>query len=104
MAQAFTDDNFEAEVIQAESLVLVDFHAAWCGPCQMQGPIIDELAEANSDIKIGKVDVDSAPETAKKYGVMSIPTLIFFKGGEVVEKMSGLQQRDKLEAKIAELK
>ncbi len=104
MAQQFTDDNFEAEVIKADTLVLVDFFAPWCGPCQMIAPIIEELAEAHKDVKIGKVDVDEAPNTAKEYGVMSIPTLIFFKNGEIAEKMVGLKTKEDLEAKIAELK
>ncbi len=104
MAKVFTDADFEAEVLKAEGLVLVDFYADWCGPCQMLTPIIEELAEAHSDVKIGKVDIDASPDIAKKYGVMSIPTLIFFKGGEVAEQMVGMKSKDDLEAKIGELK
>lgn len=104
MAAKFTDDNFDAEVIKAEGLVLVDFYADWCGPCQMIAPIIEELAEAHTDVKIGKLNIDEAQSIAQKYGVMSIPTLLFFKGGEVVEQVVGMQQKEALEAKIAELK
>ncbi len=104
MAQVFTDQDFEAEVLKADGLVLIDFFAEWCGPCKMLAPIIDELASSAEGVKIGKVDVDNAPETARKYGVMSIPTLLFFKSGEVVEQMVGMKSKEDLEAKIAELK
>jgi thioredoxin 1 len=107
-----TDDNFEAEVLKSNVPVLVDFFAVWCGPCQMQGPIVDELAEefsgeagsgsAGKDkkIKIAKLDVDQAPKTAEKYDVMSIPTLIIFKQGEVAEKMVGMRTKDDLKASL----
>ena len=86
MAQQFTDQNFEQEVLKSEKPVLVDFWAAWCGPCQMMGPIIDKLAEEMKDkVKIGKLNVDENRETASDYSVMSIPTLIIFKGGKVVK-------------------
>ena len=104
MAQHFTDENFDAEVLKADSLVLVDFYADWCGPCQMLAPIIEELATAHTDVKIGKINVDEAPNVARQYGVMSIPTLIFFKGGEIVEQMVGMKSKADLEAKIATLK
>ena len=96
------DSNFEAEVLKSEVPVLVDFSAVWCGPCKMQGPIVDELAEEMKDqqVKIGKLDVDQAPETAQKYEVMSIPTLIIFKGGEIVEKMAGMRSKDDLRAAL----
>jgi len=104
MAQVFTDQDFETEVLKAEGLILVDFFAEWCGPCKMLAPIIDELSQSAEGVKIGKVNVDESPETAKKYGVMSIPTMIFFKGGEVAEQMVGMKSKEDLEAKIAELK
>ncbi|PIP66575.1 thioredoxin [Candidatus Peregrinibacteria bacterium CG22_combo_CG10-13_8_21_14_all_44_10] len=104
MAQIFTDQDFDAEVLKAEGLVLVDFFAEWCGPCKMLAPIIDALSEGAHGVKIGKINVDESPETARKYGVMSIPTLIFFKGGEVMEQMVGMKSQADLEAKIAELK
>lgn len=99
MANVFTDDNFESEVINAskEKLVLVDFFATWCGPCQMQGPIIDEVAgEIGEKAVVGKLNIDESPKMAEKYGVMSIPTLLLFKDGEVKETMSGMQAKDVL--------
>ena len=104
MAQVFTDQDFEEEVLKAEGLVLVDFYADWCGPCQMIAPIIEELAETHKDVKIGKVDVDASQGTAQKYGIMSIPAILFFKGGEVVEQITGMRPKEDLEAKINELK
>ena len=91
----FTDQNFETEVLKSDVPVLVDFFAEWCGPCRMLGPIIEELTEEMKDkkVKIGKINIDEAPETAKKYNVMSIPTIIIFKNGEPVEKMSGVQNK-----------
>ncbi len=101
MAQAFTDANFEADVLKDTGLVLVDFWATWCGPCQIMGPVIDELAgEYEGKVKVGKCNVDDNPATAAKYGIMSIPTLIFFKGGEVLEKMVGAHSKDGIKAKI----
>jgi len=98
MAQEFTDQNFEEEVIkETDQPVLVDFFAQWCPPCKMLSPIIDELAEEFKDkVKIGKVDVDQNKKYAGQYNVQSIPTLILFKGGEAVETIMGLQQKDKL--------
>jgi thioredoxin 1 len=100
----FTDKNFEAEVINSDVPVLVDFWAPWCGPCQMMGPIIEQLAEEfESKIKIGKLDVDENPETAEQYDVMSIPVLMFFKDGKNVEQLTGAQSKDVLEKKIKEI-
>lgn len=84
-----TNENFEAEVLNSDVPVLVDFWATWCGPCQMLGPVIDEVAEEVGDAKICKINVDEQQELAVKYGVMTIPTLIVFKNGEVVKKSSG---------------
>lgn len=90
MALEFTDGNFNEEVLQSDKPVLVDFWAAWCGPCVAIAPMIDELANEVSDTaKVGKVDVDSNPGVAAKYGVRAIPTLLIFKDGEVVEQMVG---------------
>jgi len=99
MAQVFTDANFEKEVIEASKTkpVLVDFFAEWCGPCHVMAPVIDELAKDMGDkAVIGKINVDESRETAGKYGVMSIPTLKIFKGGEVVEETVGVQAKEGL--------
>ena len=98
MEQAFTDANFEAEVLKSNVPVLVDFWAPWCGPCQMMGPIIEELAKdyEGKAIKIGKVNVDENSEVAGKYGIMSIPSFMIFKGGEVADQATGGLQKEKL--------
>ena len=91
-------DNFQAEVLDVKDTpVLVDFWAPWCGPCQMQGPVLDELAgEIGDQAKIAKVNVDENNELAGKYGIMSIPALKVFKNGQVVEDMVGVHQKDQL--------
>lgn len=102
MAAQFTDDNFEEEVLKSDLPVLVDFYADWCGPCKMLAPIIEELAgEHEGKWKIGKCNVDEAPNMAMKYGVQSIPTLLFVKGGEVVDTVMGFQSKEALKAKLA---
>lgn len=103
MAQQFTDANFEKDVLETSKTkpVLVDFFASWCGPCKMQGPIIDELASSIGEkASVGKLDTEESQATAAKYGVMSIPTLLLFRNGEVVESMVGLQPKEGLEAAI----
>ena len=84
-----TKDNFEQEVLKSEKPVLVDFYADWCGPCQMLSPIVDAVAEERDDIKVGKINVDEQMELAQKYGVMTIPTLLVIKNGEIVNKHIG---------------
>ena len=106
MAKEFTDDNFQADVIEASKNkpVLVDFFAAWCGPCKMQGPIVDEVSDDIGDkAVVGKLDTEVAQQTAAKYGVMSIPTLILFKDGNPAETMVGLQPKESLIAAIEKL-
>lgn len=88
-----TLENFEAEVIKSEKTVLVDFWAPWCGPCRMLSPVVDEIAEENTAIKVGKVNVDEQEELAMRFGIMSIPTLIVFKNGEPVKKTMGVQPK-----------
>ncbi len=99
MAQELNKDNFEKEVVETskEKPALVDFFAPWCGPCQVQGPIVDEVAEEIGDkATVVKVNIDENPELAEKYGVMSIPTLILFKDGEPAETMTGMQAKENL--------
>lgn len=99
------DSNFETEVLKAAEPVLVDFWAAWCGPCKVYGPIIEEVAKEldGKPVKIGKMDVDRNPIVPQKYGIMSIPTTIIFKSGEAVETMVGVQSKEKLVEKLTAL-
>ncbi len=96
-----TDDNFAAEVLKSDKPVLVDFWAPWCGPCRVQGPIVEALAKELTAAKVGKLNVDENPKTAEKYGVMSIPTLIIFKAGQVAAQMVGVQTKEALKQKLA---
>ena len=92
-----TDQNFDDVVLKSDIPVLVDFWAVWCGPCQMQNPILEEVAkEFDGKVKVGKVNVDENPNTAMKYGIMSIPTLVLFKGGNVIKQMIGVQSKETL--------
>jgi thioredoxin 1 len=101
--QHFTDSNFKKEVLESNIPVLVDFWANWCGPCKMIGPVVEELAkEYAGKMKIGKLDVDTNSSSASTYGVMSIPTLIFFKNGKVMDQVSGALNKPALKQKIEE--
>lgn len=92
-----TDATFDTDVLQSRIPVLVDFWAPWCGPCRMQDPILEELAKQfEGKVTIAKLNVDENPQIAMKYGVMSIPTLLLFKGGQVMKQMIGVQSKDKL--------
>ncbi len=98
--QTFTQDNFDAAVLQAEKPVLVDFWAPWCGPCKMMSPIIEELAGEMEEVVIGKVNVDENADIAQRYNILSIPTFIVFKGGQVVEQFSGAMNKEQLKEKL----
>ena len=89
-----TEANFETEVLKSDVPVLVDFWAVWCGPCQMQGPIIDELAEEVQGVKFGKLNVDENMGLAQKFRVMSIPTLMLFKNGQAIDQVTGAVNKD----------
>jgi len=95
-ALKFTTDNFEEEVLKSDKPVLIDFWATWCAPCRMQGPIVEEIADEKTDIKVGKIDVDENPQIAEKYNVMSIPTLIVIKNGEVVNQAVGVHSKQQI--------
>ena len=104
MAKEFTTENFNQEVLQSKLPVLVDFWAEWCGPCRMISPLIDELdADYKDQAIIGKVNVDSESDISAKYGITSIPTLLFFKDGEVVDKHVGSASKSQLEEKLNSL-
>ena len=103
MVHVLTDATFEQETSQG--LVLVDFWATWCGPCRMQAPILEQLAEEihEDDLKIFKMDVDENPNTARNFGIMSIPTLLFKKDGQVVKQVAGVHSKEQLKAIVAQL-
>lgn len=97
-----TGDNFQAEVLESETPVLVDFWAEWCGPCKMIAPIVEELAaEYEGKLRVGKLDADQYGDILMEYQIMGIPTLILFKGGQAVERIVGYQPKDRIAGKIS---
>lgn len=101
---AFTDENFDSQVLSRTDLVVVDFWASWCPPCKILGPVIDELASAqNGSVKIGKLDVDANPEITAEYQIDSIPSVLFFKGGALVKTLVGLHSKETYQSTIDEL-
>ncbi len=104
MALQLTDSNFETEVLSSEKVSIVDFWAEWCGPCRVVGPFVEELAtEYEGQAVIGKVNVDDNPGISAKYGIRNIPTILFIKGGEVVDKQVGAVPKAVLEQKLKAL-
>ena len=99
-AATITKENFQAEVLDAQGTVVIDFWAAWCGPCRMLSPILDTVAAEHDEIKVGKVNVDEQQELAARFGVMSIPMLIVFKDGKKVKESVGLIPKEKVEELI----
>ena len=91
-----TKNNFADEVINSEKPVLLDFWAAWCGPCRMVAPVLDEIASERSDLKVGKINVDEENELAEKFGVMSIPTLVAIKDGKIVRQAVGVRPKEQI--------
>ena len=101
MVTIFNEENFEEEVLKSEGTVLVDFYADWCSPCKMMAPVIDSIAEEESgNIKVGKINVDDNPNLAERYGIMSIPTILVFKQGNIVKTFIGVTAKSEIKAAL----
>ena len=101
---AVNDDNFQSEVMESEQPVLVDFSAEWCGPCKQLAPLVEEIAkEYNGRLKVAKIDVEESQKTAMKYGILSVPTLLFLRKGKVADQLVGNHPRQVLEERIAKV-
>lgn len=104
MVITLTDDNFDGEVLKSDEMMLVDFWAPWCGPCQMMAPLMEEIAEEmKGSIRVGKLDVDENPLKASEYGIMSIPSLKVFKNGKVVKDFVGVHRKDSLKEELSKI-
>lgn len=101
MAATFTDSTFDTDVLKSDKLTVVDFWAEWCGPCKALGPVVEQLAtDYAGKVNVGKLDVDSNPDVSMKYGIRSIPTILFIKGGQVVDKVVGAVPKAQLQSTI----
>lgn len=102
MPIVITADNFKNEVLESDKPVLIDFWASWCGPCRMLSPVVDEIASEHPEVKVGKVNVDEQPELASQFGIMSIPTLLFFINGKNIDVSVGVVPKTSIEKMISQ--